>query len=35
MAELRGCSLAQLAALNEANARRVLPRLGTLLDAAA
>jgi TatD DNase family protein len=34
MAELRGCSLAQLAALNEANARRVLPRLGALLDTA-
>jgi TatD DNase family protein len=34
MAELRGCSLAQLAALNEANARRVLPRLSALLDTA-
>jgi TatD DNase family protein len=33
MAQLRGCSLQALAALNERNARRVLPRLGALLDA--
>jgi TatD DNase family protein len=32
MATLRGCGLAELAALNEANARRVLPRLGAVLD---
>jgi len=35
VAALRGCSLATLCELNERNARRVLPRLGALLDATA